>query len=329
MELWDAYDSQFQKVDDRVLVRDEPIPDGLFHLVCDVLVKHVDGTFLLMQRDPRKHYGGMWEATAGGSALAGETPLECACRELREETGIESHDLTEVGTVVGEETHSIYVEFLCVTDWEKDRITLQEGETSDFKWVSREELLHMKKEELVTERMQKFIEELKPKDMTVPCDSGLITIRVGAIIRKDGKFLMVGNDRQDYLYSVGGRIKFGEKAEEAVVREVQEETGVRMEVDRLGFIHENYFYGDAPSNLGKLIYEISFFFYMKVPEDFSLTSYSFTEDGSKEHLCWVAPDDSRTIYPEFFRTELSHPERTVKHFVTDEREGVPKIKTET
>jgi len=99
------------------------------------------------------------------------------------------------------------------------------------------------------------------KDMTVQCDNGLINIRVGAIILKDGKFLMVGNHiRPEYLYSVGGRIKFGETAEEAVIREVYEETGIRMEVDRLGFVHENYFYGDAESNLGKLIYEISFFF---------------------------------------------------------------------
>ena len=122
------------------------------------------------------------------------------------------------------------------------------------------------------------------KDMTVPCDEGLINLRVGAIILKNGKFLMVGNERSDYLYSVGGRIKFGETAEEAVVREVYEETGVRMEIDRLGFIHENYFYGDAPTNLGKLIYEISFFFYMKVPKDFELISNSFTEDESKEFL---------------------------------------------
>ena len=94
-------------------------------------------------------------------------------------------------------------------------------------------------------------------DMTVACDDGLINIRVGAIILKDGKFLMVGNERSDYLYSVGGRIKFGETAEEAIVREVQEETGIRMEIDRLGFVHENYFYGDAPTNLGKLIYEVN------------------------------------------------------------------------
>ena len=56
------------------------------------------------------------------------------------------------------------------------------------------------------------------KDMCVACDDGILNIRVGAIIMKDGKILMVGNDR-DYLYSVGGRVKFGETAEEAVVRD--------------------------------------------------------------------------------------------------------------
>lgn len=157
------------------------------------------------------------------------------------------------------------------------------------------------------------------KDMTVPCDSGLINIRVGAIIMQNGKILMVGNERNDYFYSVGGRIQFGETAEEAVIREVLEETGVRMEVDRLGFIHENYFVGDAPNNFGKLIYEVSFFFYMKVPDGFSPVSESFTEDQSKEYLEWVSPDEERTIYPSFFRTELAHPTDSVKHFVTDER----------
>ena len=67
------------------------------------------------------------------------------------------------------------------------------------------------------------------KDMTVQCDNGLINIRVGAIILKDGKFLMVGNHiRPEYLYSVGGRIKFGETAKEAVIREVYEETGLHL-----------------------------------------------------------------------------------------------------
>ena len=77
------------------------------------------------------------------------------------------------------------------------------------------------------------------QDLCVKLDEGVLNIRVGAIILKEGKFLMAGNERFPHLYSVGGRIKFGETAEEAVVREVFEETGVEMEVDRLGFIHEN------------------------------------------------------------------------------------------
>ena len=157
------------------------------------------------------------------------------------------------------------------------------------------------------------------KDMCVACDDGILNIRVGAIIMKDGKILMVGNERANYLYSVGGRIKFGETAEEAIVREVFEETSVKMEIDRLGFVHENYFYGDAPSNLGKLIYEISFFFYMKVPSDFAPISESFTEDNSKEHLKWVSLDEDIKMYTEFFRTELKNQADTVKHLIKDER----------
>lgn len=157
------------------------------------------------------------------------------------------------------------------------------------------------------------------KDMCVACDDGILNIRVGAIIMQDGKILMVGNDRADYLYSVGGRIKFGETAEEAVVREVLEETGTKLEIDRLGFVHENYFYGDAPSNQGKLVYEISLFFYMRVPCDFTPVSQSFTEDDSKEYLRWVSLDENGKLYPEFFRTELKNPTDAVKHFVTDSR----------
>ena len=120
MELWDAYDENFRRVEGVSLVRGEPIPAGAYHLVCDVLVRHTDGSYLLMRRDPRKHYGGLWETTAGGSALRGEAPLDCARRELREETGIRAEELQELGRVRSGNTH--YVEFLCVMDWPKDGV---------------------------------------------------------------------------------------------------------------------------------------------------------------------------------------------------------------
>ena len=45
--------------------------------------------------------------------------------------------------------------------YDKDSILLQEGETIAFRWVSRDGLLSMSKSELLTERMQNFIEELQ------------------------------------------------------------------------------------------------------------------------------------------------------------------------
>ena len=158
-EIWDAYDKDFNRIEGVKLIRGEPVPDGTYHLVCDVIVKHTDGTYLLMTRDWRKSFGGMWELTAGGSALAGETPLDCAMRELKEETGIISSSLIEVDRIVHDEHRSYYVEYLCVTDWDKDAITLQDGETIEYKWIDRATVLAMTADELASSRAMKILKE--------------------------------------------------------------------------------------------------------------------------------------------------------------------------
>ncbi len=153
-------------------------------------------------------------------------------------------------------------------------------------------------------------------DLMVPIGIGLLNIRVGAIIMREGKFLMVGNTSEEYLYSVGGRVRFSESSQEAVVREVFEETGVHMEIDRLGFVHENFFSGDSATKAGKPIHEISLYFYMKTPNGFEPVCNSITENGAKEYLVWIAANDTRRFFPEFFREELRHPTIVVKHLVT-------------
>ena len=148
MELWDAY-LQDGTPAHQTLVRGEPIPAGLYHLVADVLVMHEDGTFLLMQRDPHKeNWPGVFEPTAGGSALKGETPLEAARRELAEETGITRGVFTPLFSDTGMTT--IYEGFLCRTDWPKEEIALQPGETVAYRWVSRAQLCAMMDEKPVT-----------------------------------------------------------------------------------------------------------------------------------------------------------------------------------
>ena len=157
-ELWDAYNSDYEKIDGVTLIRDDEVnfPEGAYHLVCEILVRHVDGTYLLMKRDPTKPlYPNMWEATAGGSALKGETDIEGALRELREETGIVADKLEFLDKSIG--GHCWHVRFLCITDCDKNSIKLQEGETCDFKWVTGEEVLSMSETELVGWQMKKHI----------------------------------------------------------------------------------------------------------------------------------------------------------------------------
>ena len=156
MELWDAYDKEFNIIEGKTLIRGEMIPDGMYHLVCDIYVRHTDGEVLLMQRDFNKKNGGLWEATAGGSALRGETPIMCAKRELKEETGIIEAEFKEVGRQIWEKYKSIYVLYLATTNIDKTSITLQKGETIDFKWIKEEEIENFK-EELVTKIILQFI----------------------------------------------------------------------------------------------------------------------------------------------------------------------------
>lgn len=51
IELWDAYKDDSTKINGMILERGKSIPRGVYHLVCDIIVRYTDGSYLLMQRD--------------------------------------------------------------------------------------------------------------------------------------------------------------------------------------------------------------------------------------------------------------------------------------
>lgn len=66
--------------------------------------------------------------------------------------------------------------------------------------------------------------------------SGRIIVGVGVLLKSDNKILLVKRSREPGKgkWAVpGGRLRFGEKLMDAAVREVEEETGLKIEVTRL------------------------------------------------------------------------------------------------
>ena len=141
-ELWDAYDKDLHKIECMTLARGE-IPEGVYHLTVHVLVRREDGKYLLMKRAKGKRFAGMWEATAGGNALKGESALKAARRALREKTGLIVRSLTELGRERSEEKRTICVQYLCAVSG-KRAVKLRRGATCAFKWTAHANVLRSK-----------------------------------------------------------------------------------------------------------------------------------------------------------------------------------------
>ena len=116
--------------------------------------------------------------------------------------------------------------------------------------------------------------------------------------------LFAGNNTEDYYYSVGGAVHIGETAEDAAVREVFEETGVRYEVDRLAFVHENFFPG---KNL-PVCHEVALYFLMKPRGTQALHPHG-TSFGVPETMHWLPIDRLREYraFPAFLADYLPVP----------------------
>jgi 8-oxo-dGTP pyrophosphatase MutT (NUDIX family) len=152
-EMWDVLDASGNKTG-RLHERGTPLPPGDYMLVVHVWKHNGRGQWLIDKRAPRgKGYGHLdnkWETT-GGCAVAGDDSLTAALRETKEELGIALDP--NKGELfrrlayknVGEENDRCF--FVDVWVFEHDcaigDIVLQEGETSEARWVTADEIRHM------------------------------------------------------------------------------------------------------------------------------------------------------------------------------------------
>ena len=142
MEYWDLYDEALRPLG-RTHRRGDPMEDGAYHLGVDVWVVNAKNEILLTLRAPDKDtLPNEWENTCG-SVLAGESAIEGAMRELREETGIVAgpEDLRAFAYRLAYHTHLFT--YLLRRDVPLSSLAFQPGETVDAMYVTPDTLDEM------------------------------------------------------------------------------------------------------------------------------------------------------------------------------------------
>jgi 8-oxo-dGTP pyrophosphatase MutT (NUDIX family) len=172
-----------------------------------------------------------------------------------------------------------------------------------------------------------------PRTMiTFKKDGTKFTYRVGGIALQEGRALFQKVDdnpeRGVFWFLPGGRAEMGESSEETLRREMLEELGVEITIERPVFLMENLFMDGDDKDKQVLHHEIGLYFLMSFPPD----AYLYREDGpfsrndeigSRIVFEWLAIDQlpDLAVWPKFFRRGLSDIPAGVMHVVNNEIQG--------
>ena len=78
-------------------------------------------------------------------------------------------------------------------------------------------------------------------DITYTSNNNKFNYRVGAIIINDNKLLAMHDERSPYYYLPGGKVKMNESAEQAIIREIQEELNIDCNIIRPLWLSQSFF----------------------------------------------------------------------------------------
>lgn len=148
-------------------------------------------------------------------------------------------------------------------------------------------------------------------------DEGLarFTNRIVGIVLDRGRVLLHRTDDMTFWALPGGRAELMEASAETLVREMREEIGVEVKVDRLLWLAENFFH-----NEGRAHHELGLYFLMHLPPDSLLraqSSFLGHEGDMAVHFEWFPVDtlEDVPLFPSFLRTGLRSIPDHIVHIV--------------
>ena len=145
-------------------------------------------------------------------------------------------------------------------------------------------------------------------DISYQEGGGKFNYRVCAVMVHEGKLLAMRDERSPYYYLPGGRVKLGETAEDAVLRELREELGISAAIRRPLWLNQGFFTEDVDQ---LRYHELCLYFLIDFAgTDLLARGRSFRRDeGVHSHQFTWLPFESLAdayFYPIFLKREIFH-----------------------
>lgn len=140
-------------------------------------------------------------------------------------------------------------------------------------------------------------------DVTYTSGSSKFNYRVCAVIISQGRILAMRDERSPYYYLPGGRVKLGETAEAAVLREVREELEISAEIVRPLWLCQSFFTEDVD---GLDYHELCLYFLIDADGSGLLSrgeSFTLYERGHTHIFEWLPFErlENEYFYPLFMK----------------------------
>lgn len=165
MEKWDLY-TKYREKTGKEHIRGEELPEGFYHLVVHVWIRNSKGEYLISQRSAsRPTFPLMWECV-GGSVIKGESSIEGAVREVKEEVGLDLEQ--EAGRLLftkirgkydkfgGKKFNDIADVWLFDYDGELQLEAATTDEVADCKWMTVSEIKKLYEEKKLVQTLDYF-----------------------------------------------------------------------------------------------------------------------------------------------------------------------------
>ncbi len=120
------------------------------------------------------------------------------------------------------------------------------------------------------------------------------------IVLHEGKILLLKTRATGKWLVPGGGLDVGELMEVGLKREIREETGIEVEIERFAMFSERFFYYDPL----ELAHHVLAFFYICRPLTFELASEEEIDDEEAINPQWIPYDDVQADDIQSFRDEL-------------------------